>query len=1079
MGSTANQSSSAFDPIPSTYPTAPTLQVQPDPPTLKSLPMSDSQHPRIEDLQNSQANILSSGSGPPSSYPDASLSIQTAFQGARTLDSPTEMVSSLKNNQADFLPERGIPHGSDRLAGESLSIKVPENSVDGSTSFDQIGSGSLDGSEGISPESSRWPGSARMDFGQESSPSDNPRHASSGIEDHRASVPKDDNEDHAPAWSDLKTKAGKERKRLPLACIACRRKKIRCSGEKPGCKHCLRSRIPCVYKVTTRKAAPRTDYMAMLDRRLKRMEDRVIKIIPKDDVGGSSPFARAAIKPVTPGSAAWKAGNKKRVADEAFGAELDEWAKVRSGADDRAEPRRPRPTDAERSLLTDGADALPSLELREHLVEVYFDCVYGQAYHLLHKPSFMRKLRAGKVPPVLMFAICAVSARFSNHPEVNTQPAFLRGETWAAEAGDIVRRRYDEPNLTLLIVLLILALHGLAGCQGGRSWAFSGMAFRMAYALQLHRELDPDPRAQSGSSELSFTDREIRRRTMWACFMMDRFTSSGTDRPTFIDESTMKIQLPIKESHFQREIPGVTEKLDGSKSDLSLPSEEQSEDPNQNLGVAAYVARIVAFWGRVMGYLTLGGKDKDPHPLWSPESHFAAFQAQAEEFRRCLPESLQYTPENLHTHATERLANQFLFLHIAYHGTLLSMNRHAIPAASNSKLLADAPKDYHANMLRQAIENAKEISNLIGDSASHLVTAPFVGYCAFVSSLVHIWGIFSKNPELDDSSKKNLALNVKYLSKMKNYWGTFHFMAENLKETYRQYADAALDGSGAAQARSNPPKVANYGDWFDRYPRGVSRSDYQIPADEETGGHAGDALLSQKSDLQSVEEFFAGLTTSPKDKAEPRPSKRQVSRRNMSPRKEDEAFSRPHSERQASEQMARNPDQPSKDQMMATTTQNTAPDFVPGIPHLDGDPLNLFQAQHPQTAPATFPANSFPPDYSLLGAQQQNLFPQLHRQFVFGGSADLDPVTTTLGLNDHSWDMSATGMEPGTISDTSNAWFMPFNIPPPQLDGEPDGSGIYGTTGAGVGGYVQSAPGMSGHLGDGLDDPAMGGGGNV
>ena len=59
-----------------------------------------------------------------------------------------------------------------------------------------------------------------------------------------------------PAWAELKTKAGKERKRLPLACISCRRKKIRCSGEKPTCKHCLRSRNPCIYKVSARKVSP-------------------------------------------------------------------------------------------------------------------------------------------------------------------------------------------------------------------------------------------------------------------------------------------------------------------------------------------------------------------------------------------------------------------------------------------------------------------------------------------------------------------------------------------------------------------------------------------------------------------------------------------------------------------------------------------------------------------------------------------------------------------------------------------------------------------------------------------------------
>ena len=68
-----------------------------------------------------------------------------------------------------------------------------------------------------------------------------------------AAAKKEESPEPQPSWADLKTKAGKDRKRLPLACIACRRKKIRCSGEKPSCKHCLRSRNPCTYKASARK----------------------------------------------------------------------------------------------------------------------------------------------------------------------------------------------------------------------------------------------------------------------------------------------------------------------------------------------------------------------------------------------------------------------------------------------------------------------------------------------------------------------------------------------------------------------------------------------------------------------------------------------------------------------------------------------------------------------------------------------------------------------------------------------------------------------------------------------------------
>jgi hypothetical protein len=204
--------------------------------------------------------------------------------------------------------------------------------------------------------------------------------------------------DTAPAWSELKTKAGKERKRLPLACIACRRKKIRCSGEKPACKHCLRSRIPCVYKVTARKAAPRTDYMAMLDKRLKRMEERIIKIVPKSEQDPvTASVTRAVVKPAIPGTLTTaKSSAKKRPADEAFGPDLEHWARTpsKSKLDGAHKPATLLVQEAEESkLLLEGGDALPSKEIQEHLAEVFFENLYGQAYHILHKPSYMRKLR--------------------------------------------------------------------------------------------------------------------------------------------------------------------------------------------------------------------------------------------------------------------------------------------------------------------------------------------------------------------------------------------------------------------------------------------------------------------------------------------------------------------------------------------------------------------------------------------------------------------------------------------------------------------------------------------------------------
>lgn len=221
-----------------------------------------------------------------------------------------------------------------------------------------------------------------------------------------------DKNEQLPAWTELKTKAGKERKRLPLACTACRRKKIRCSGEKPACKNCTKSKVPCVYKVTTKKAAPRTDYMAMIEKRLKRMESRIMNIVPKEGQIVTAAVPRANVKPPLPGMVPLKTSTgKKRSADAAFGPKLENWSKSKI-ADRHGDTNESRSgngggdgnqaskinilraqEDEESKLLKEGADKLPSLQLQDHLAEVFFASIYGQTYHLLHKPSFMMKLR--------------------------------------------------------------------------------------------------------------------------------------------------------------------------------------------------------------------------------------------------------------------------------------------------------------------------------------------------------------------------------------------------------------------------------------------------------------------------------------------------------------------------------------------------------------------------------------------------------------------------------------------------------------------------------------------------------------
>lgn len=653
---------------------------------------------------------------------------------------------------------------------------------------------------------------------------------------------------------------------------------------------------------------------------------------------------------------------------------------------------------------------------------------------------------------MLVLAICAIAARFSTHPQINSEPAFLRGEEWAAPAREIALKRYDQPSITIVTVLLILGLHEFGTCQGDRSWMFGGMAMRMAYALQLHRELDYDPltRKEGAEPKLSTTDREVRRRTMWACFMMDRFNSSGSERPTCALEEHMKIHLPNKEFNFQNGIPGDTETMDVQDS-ATRPAPGQRCNTRDNMGVAAYVVRVIVLWGRVMRFLNLAGEEKESYGLWHPQSQFGELKSKVEEFKSSLPPELQNNAENLATHATERLANQFLFLHISYYQVVLFLHRYAIPTTPGATMPSGVPKDLLSNSAYVAVEAANQISELISHTPEHNVHAPFAGYCAFASGTVHIWAIFSHQQHLQASAKRNLGINIEYLKKMKKFWGMFHFMDANLLDTWQRHnGHASRKRTGGGDAGRSDSILFQYGDWFQKYPHGVSETDFEDPATK-VKEECIDAAAEQKTDLQSVEDFF--------NKTSPPVRPPQIYRKPIrKPSKPTAAPPRPHPPQVLPPDLP--PESPTQPMM-------PMPPQTPVAPPLFGlhPPLSLYSAM-PQHS---YDIIGQTPDMSLPNNLDRNIVYNVYAGTsgppVPSADASFQPMTdqTTSMWEQPMGDMNAQAHAMGTIVtytgdfQQSSAWFMPFNAPPPTpfSGGPDDGYGGYPlqeNSGEGMGG---------------------------
>lgn len=576
-------------------------------------------------------------------------------------------------------------------------------------------------------------------------------------------------------------------------------------------------------------------------------------------------------------------------------------------------------------------------------------------------------------------------------------------------------KRYDWPNITILTCLLLLALHEFGTCYGRRSWALGGMAIRMAYTLQLHKDLDHDP-INRRKTKLSFIDREIRRRTMWACFLMDRFTSSGSNTPMFMKEENIKAQLPIKEKFFQLDIEGPTEDLQGSVPHPASSESGQISDAKENMGVAAYTIRSISVWGRIVIHLFQSGGELDVHPIWDPKARFVELEKEAQDFVNNLPDYMKYTPENLRIHETEGLANQFLFLHLVSQQSILFLNHIGARAGPAIKSPKDIPRDFATKSKEKAFKAGRRISELLKDAESHPVNAPFAGYCAFWSSSVQIPAVFSKSPTIEAAAKKNLATNVRYLSKMKRYWGVFHWTSEHLKEQFRACADAARQGFGTNGSTPAAPSIYHYSDWFDRYPHGVSQTDFEDPALGIKKEKGDDAVLEEKSDYRTVEEFFNTLSTSPLQ-----PQEREAIRLSKSNKKgkKNPPVSQ-HSDLQQHPNSAMAPG--ASLQVSSTGAHEMVQAYNEMSSDNNGNMYNepIYYGQE-----------------NIFSPHQQAMLP-LDRHLVLGAYAEgMEPSLSGQHLLDNAgWDINMgniTGFE-----ESSSAWFMPFNLEPPLIGQDVD-----------------------------------------
>ncbi|KFZ03345.1 hypothetical protein V502_11022 [Pseudogymnoascus sp. VKM F-4520 (FW-2644)] len=235
------------------------------------------------------------------------------------------------------------------------------------------------------------------------------------------------------------------------------------------------------------------------------------------------------------------------------------------------------------SPVYDPGNPEPVNPLIEHLVDTFFTRL-GCNFPFLRRDRFMAMLREKKAEVILVYAICAVAARFSSHPLLTTSYSsdpdsskHLKsdyGQNFARRANSAVVDSFPCPTLASIQACLLLAYVSFGTNQDSALWLFLGCAIRMVQDLGLQklegvkypgqRPDDSDAYAtaasiprqaeeKSGSGKASQTmdmssDRDIFEAeltdTFWAVLMLDRVISSGTGRPVTLRDEDVDLPFP-------------------------------------------------------------------------------------------------------------------------------------------------------------------------------------------------------------------------------------------------------------------------------------------------------------------------------------------------------------------------------------------------------------------------------------------------------------------------------------------------------------------------------------------------------
>ncbi|KAJ1967708.1 hypothetical protein H4R35_006631 [Dimargaris xerosporica] len=223
-------------------------------------------------------------------------------------------------------------------------------------------------------------------------------------------------------------------KRRSYACDSCRRKKIRCNGERPICDSCHRKRVSCVYTNKPTKVITKP----------KHLPSPTLDSYPVTPAKTTS--TAAPVPAITPTSKTPPFDVCRAIPT------LTHYSDRPSISEDLA-------------TIEGGVAALMSLpkeitiqsDIKPWLIADYFEYFHYQA-PVIHRWSFLLRLHQNDLPPILLYSVYSITARFSKRPQVVIHEGFAAGKRYLEMAGKMIDQQKYNPTLETLQASIICSI---------------------------------------------------------------------------------------------------------------------------------------------------------------------------------------------------------------------------------------------------------------------------------------------------------------------------------------------------------------------------------------------------------------------------------------------------------------------------------------------------------------------------------------------------------------------------------------------------------------------------------------------